>query len=60
MKKQQIITIALGVIIVVLVVILVRQFTTPLGFDKERKFRDQAVIAQIKEFRSAQQAYKSK
>ena len=60
MKKQQIITIALGVIIVVLVVILVRQFTTPLGFDKERKIRDQAVIAQIKEIRSAQQAYKSK
>ena len=60
MKKQQIITIALGVIIVVLVVILVRQFTTPLGFDKERKIKDQAVIAQIKEIRSAQQAYKSK
>ena len=60
MKKQQIITIALGVIIVILVVILVRQFTTPLGFDKERKVRDQAVIAQIKEIRSAQQAYKSK
>lgn len=60
MKKQQIVTIALGVVIAVLIVILVRQFTTPLNFDKEKKVRDQEVIAQIKEIRSAQQAYKSK
>ncbi len=60
MKKQQILTIALAAVIVVLVVILVRQFTVPLGFEKEKKVREQAVIAQIKEIRSAQRAYKTK
>ncbi len=60
MKKQQIISIVLGVVIIVLVVILIRQFTVPLNFDKEKDVRDKAVISRLKEIRSAEQAYKAK
>lgn len=60
MKKQQIITIVLAAAIVALVVILIRQFTVPLNFDKEKKARELVIISQIKEIRSAQQAYKTK
>lgn len=59
MKKQQVITIALAAVIVVLIVVLIRQFTVPLNFDQEKREREQVVISRIKDIRSAEQAFKS-
>ncbi len=55
-----ILQVVLGVIVVVLAWVLVRQIIMPLEFQKETTVRETAVIDRIKDIRSAEQAFKQK
>lgn len=60
MKKTiQIVSIVLGLVIIGLVYLLIRQFTVPMNFSNEMKGRESAVINKIVDIRSAEQSFKA-
>ncbi len=58
MKKG--IQIFLGLVIIGLIYVIAYQIYTPLKFEKQLKERNAAVIAKLKDIRSAERAFKSK